>query len=89
MEEKLTLTGQIIQSRFDNEFPTLLVSFKSLDLTQQCQLVEMLFCHPGQWNVQNTPRELASLLLIFNILLRSRVLFNRNLSVSTIKVAQV
>jgi len=89
MEEKLTLTGEIIQSRFDNEFPTLRISFETLDLTQQRQLVEMLFCRPGQWKVQNTPGELASLLLIFKILLRPRVLFNRNLSGSAIKVAQV
>lgn len=89
MEEKLTLTGQIIQSRFDGEFPTMRISFKSLDLTQQRQLIEILFCRPGQWKVQNTPGELASLFLIFKILLRPRVLFDRNLSVSAIKVTQV
>jgi cellulose synthase (UDP-forming) len=89
MEEKLILPGQIKQIKFDSEFPTLRISFETLDLTQQRQLVEMLFCRPGQWKVQNTPGELASLFLIFKILLRPRVLFHRSSSVSAIKVAQV
>jgi cellulose synthase (UDP-forming) len=89
MEEKLVLPGQIKQIKFDSEFPTIRISFETLDLTQQRQLVEILFCRPGQWKVQNTPGELASLFLIFKILLHPRVLFNRNSSVSAIKVAQV
>ncbi|MEH2238582.1 hypothetical protein [Nostoc sp.] len=49
----------------------------------------MLFCHPGQWKQQNAPGELHSLLLLFKILLKPRILFDRKVDVSAMTVSQI
>lgn len=89
LEHHLCLRGRAVQTGFAGEFPTVRVMFDQLTLSQQRQLVETLFCRPGQWKDRNTPGELQSLLLLFRILLRPRVLFDRNIDVSAISVAQV
>jgi cellulose synthase (UDP-forming) len=89
LENGLFLRGQVMQAGFDGDFPTVRVNFEHLDLLQQRQLVEMLFCRPGQWKSRHTPGELQSLLLLFRIILRPRVLFDRNVDVSAVSVAQV
>jgi len=73
----IPLQGQLTQTGFSGEFPTGQV-FDQVTLSQQRRLVEMLFCRPGQWKRQNTPGELQSLWLLLKILLRPRVLFDRN-----------
>lgn len=89
LEHHLCLRGRAVQTGFAGEFPTVRVMFDPPTLSQQRQLVETLFCRPGQWKDRNTPGELQSLLLLFRILLRPRVLFDRNIDVSAISVAQV
>lgn len=89
LENNLCLQGQAIRTGYSGEFPTVRIMFAPLNLQQQRQLVEMLFCRPGQWKERNTPGELQSLLLLFRILLRPRVLFDRNADVSAVSVAQV
>ncbi len=89
LEEGIFLQGQITQTGFSGEFPTVRVLFEEVTLSQQRRLVEMLFCRPGQWKRQNTPGELQSLWLLLKILLRPRVLFDRNPKASTITVSQV
>jgi cellulose synthase (UDP-forming) len=89
LEHHLCIQGQAIQTGFSGEFPTVRVTFEQLDLMQQRQLVEILFCRPGQWKKRCTPGEIQSLLLLFRILLRPRVLFNRNVDVSAVSVAQI
>ena len=71
-----------------DEFCRVQISFKSLSLAQQRQLVTMLFCRPGQWKTRNTPGEIVSVWLLFRILLRPKILFDRNPQISAIKVAQ-
>lgn len=88
-EEQLELAGQVIRTGFIDEFPTVRVAFEVASLNQHRRLVEMLFCRPGQWRRNNTPGEFHSLLLIFRILLRPRVLFDRNVDVSAIAVSKV
>ena len=64
------------------------VAFEQVNLSQHRRSVEILFCRPGQWKRQNTPGEFQSLLLIFKILLKPRVLFDRNIDVNAIAVSQ-
>jgi cellulose synthase (UDP-forming) len=89
VEEQLQLPGQITRTGFSDEFPTVRVAFEAVSLSQHRRLVEMLFCRPGQWKRNNTPGELSSLLLIFRILLKPRVLFDRNARVRAIAVSKV
>ena len=57
--------------------------------SQHRVLVEMLFCRPGQWKRQDTPGELQSLWLLLKILLKPRVLFDRQQKISVVSVSQV
>jgi cellulose synthase (UDP-forming) len=88
LEEGLVLMGQATSTEMKDEFPTVRVTFEQISLSQQRQLVQMLFCRPGQWKTRHTPGELQSLLLLFRILLRPRVLFDRRVDVSAIAVAK-
>lgn len=89
LEEGISLQGQITDTGFSDEFPTVQVVFEQVTLSQQRCLVEMLFCRPGQWKRQNTPGEFYSLWLLLRILLKPRVLFDRNPRTSAIAVSQV
>jgi cellulose synthase (UDP-forming) len=89
LEEGISLQGQITDAGFSDEFPTVQVVFEQVTLSQQRCLVEMLFCRPGQWKRQNTPGEFRSLWLLLRILLKPRVLFDRNPRTSAIAVSQV
>ncbi|MFM7425551.1 MAG: glycosyltransferase [Elainella sp.] len=88
LEQNLVVEGEVTQTGSAEEFPTVRVTFKPLDLIQQRQLVAMLFCRPGQWKNRCTPGEIQSLWLLFRILLRPRVLFNRTVDVSAVSVSQ-
>jgi cellulose synthase (UDP-forming) len=88
-ENGLHLQGEVVRSGFDGEFPTVRIMFEPMNLLQQRQLTEMLFCRPGQWKSRCTPNEFQSLWLLFRILLRPRVLFDRHVDVSAVSVAQI
>lgn len=88
-EENLHLDAEIIRTGFNDEYPTIRVNFASLSLQQHRRLVEILFCRPGQWKRNKTPGEFRSILLIFRILLKPRIFFDRNADVSAIAVAKV
>ncbi|KYC39604.1 cellulose synthase catalytic subunit [Scytonema hofmannii PCC 7110] len=88
-EENLLLDAQVVCTGLKDEFPTVRVMFESVSLLQQRQLVEMLFCRPGQWKRNNVPGELGSLLLILKILLKSRFLFNRKLERTPLAIAKI
>lgn len=89
MEAELKVSGYAMHTGFKDEFPTVRVEFCPLNLEQHRQLVEMLFCRPGQWKRRDTPGEFSSLLLLFRILLRPRVLFERGREVSAIAVSKI
>ncbi|MBD1848006.1 glycosyltransferase [Cyanobacteria bacterium FACHB-63] len=91
MEENLHLQAHITISNPLNlqpEFPTLRVTFEALDLRQQRRLIELLFCRPGQWKSRCAPGEVRSLWLLFRILLKPRVIFDRQTRIHAIAVAQ-
>ncbi len=89
IEEKLILKGIITRTGFNGEFPTARISFERLTLPQQRKLIKLLFCRPGQWKRHDTPGELQSFWLLFKILFRPKILFQRNPKVSAIRVSQV
>lgn len=88
MEVDLKLQGVAVRSGVRDEFPTVRVRFERLNLQQQRCLVEMLYCRPGQWKRRKTPGEFQSLLLLFRILLKPRVIFDRGVDVRAIEVTQ-
>jgi cellulose synthase (UDP-forming) len=89
LEHNLSIAGHVIRTDFSHEFPTVRVMFQQLTLEQQRLLVEMLFCRPGQWKRRHTPGEFQSIWILFRVLLRPRVLFDRHADVSAVSVAQI
>lgn len=87
-EEQLILPAKLVQTGFKDEFQTVRVTFEQVNLSQHRRLIEMLFCRPGQWKRQDTPGEFKSLLLLFRILLKPRVLFDRKIDINAIAVSQ-
>ncbi len=88
LEENLYLSGQITAVDIAEDAYNVRVQFDPLTLEQERKLVAMLFCRPGQWKRKNTPGELYSLWLLVRILLRPKVLFDRNPKINAINVAQ-
>jgi len=89
LEESLDLSGQITAVDIKEDSYTVRIEFKAITLEQERKLVAMLFCRPGQWKRKNTPGELYSLWLLVRILLRPKVLFDRNPKINAISVAQI
>jgi cellulose synthase (UDP-forming) len=88
LEENLELSGTITRSNSGHEFPTVCIMFERVSLEQHRQLVELLFCRPGQWQYRETPGEWHSLWILFKVLFRPRVLFDRD-RLSATRVSQV
>lgn len=88
LEENLVLEGTAVWLGIQDEFSRVRVKFEQVSLEQHRKLVEMLFCRPGQWKRRNSPGEFQSLLLLFQILLRPRVLFEQAGEIRAIAVAQ-
>lgn len=89
LEDNLSLQGQIAQIDLSGEFPSIQIHFEKLELAQHRCLVEMLFCRPGQWKRHCAPGELKSLFLLFGILLKPRILFDRDRAIDFLKVSKV
>ncbi|MBD3887075.1 glycosyltransferase [Phormidium tenue FACHB-886] len=89
MEEELIFSGQVTQVDLSNEYPIVQVSFDPLNLDQQRDLVELLYCRPGQWKNRCSPGELESLGLLLKILLKPRFLFDRQANVRAIAVSHL
>ncbi|MEO1591609.1 MAG: glycosyltransferase family 2 protein, partial [Cyanobacteria bacterium J06632_22] len=73
-EEQIHLSGRVVATGLNEEFPCVTVLFDAMALPQQRQLVELLFCRPGQWRRWNTPGELTSLWILIRTLFRPRVI---------------
>jgi len=89
LENQLVLQGMATCTSVKEEQPTVRVMFEQVNLNQQRQLVEMLFCRPGQWKSRCSPGELRSLWLLFRIILRPRFVFDRNPNISVVAVSKV
>ncbi|MGL5881426.1 MAG: glycosyltransferase family 2 protein, partial [Xenococcaceae cyanobacterium] len=74
-EENLKLTGKIVSIKTGDRIKTVRIMFANLTLIQHKQLIEMLYCQPGQWKGHKTPGELQSIGILFKILLRP-LIFN-------------
>ncbi len=74
IEENLSLTGTITSICEQDKCTLIKVSFIHLSLQHKRQLVEFLFCRPGQWQSLQAPGELQSLWLIFKAILRPKFL---------------
>ena len=75
--EVLLLSGRVTRSYLKNGSLRAVVKFQNISLEQHRELVEMLYCRPGQWERRNTPNELQSLLILFKLLLRPLTFLNR------------
>jgi cellulose synthase (UDP-forming) len=89
LEHHLSIAGDVIRTDFDGDFPTVRVLFHQPNLEQQRKLVSMLFCRPGQWQRRHTPGEFQSIWILFRVLLRPKVLFDRHADVNAVSVAQI
>ncbi|MEL7420187.1 MAG: glycosyltransferase [Cyanobacteria bacterium J06555_3] len=74
--EVLILSGKITRSQNKNGRLSAIIKFQDVSLEQHRELVEMLYCRPGQWERRNTPNELQSVLILFKLLLRPLMFFN-------------
>jgi cellulose synthase (UDP-forming) len=88
LETGLTLQGRAICTGMKDDFPSVRVLFEQVNLSQHRQLVEMLFCRPGQWKSRCSPGELRSLWLLIKILLTPRVIFDRSIDATVVSVAK-
>lgn len=86
-EASLSLPCKLVRTSDRGEFPVATVAFEPLTMTQQRQLIEMLFCRPGQWKRWNSPGELRSLWILLNVLFRPRFL-TRDIQVKPLPTAQ-
>jgi len=64
------------------------IDFLHLSLPQERQLIQLLFCRPGQWRHPCSPGEIASLLLLLGNLLRPRALFGNRQPITPLAVQQ-
>lgn len=89
LEDGIDLSGNITVVEAGLDFRTVQIHFDTPKLEQERKLISLLFCRPGQWKRKNTPGELYSLWLLCKILLRPKILFDRNPKVNAINVAQI
>ena len=88
LEDKIDLSGTITKIDTCEDFLRVRVVFDPLTIEQERKLVTLLFCRPGQWKKRDTPGELKSLWLLIRILLRPKILFERDPKINAIKVSQ-
>lgn len=88
-EENLQLNAEILRTKIKDEFLTVRVQFPLVSVPQHRRLVKMLFCRPGQWKRKCTPGELQSFILLFKILLKPRIFFDRKVDVNAVAVSKV
>lgn len=89
VDESLDVEGYVEQVNLDGEIPTLRLRFASLSIPQERRLVEILYCRPGQWKNRCAPGELKSLGILFRLLFRPRVLFDRSNRIKPVQVRVV
>ncbi|MEM8717846.1 MAG: glycosyltransferase [Cyanobacteria bacterium P01_G01_bin.39] len=74
--EVLILSGKVTRSHLGNDNLKAIIKFQDLTIEQHRELVEMLYCHPGNWQIRKTPNEFQSAFILFNLLLRPLMFFN-------------
>ncbi|NET40539.1 glycosyltransferase [Okeania sp. SIO2B3] len=89
IEEKICLAGKITNLQMNGEFPCMEVIFEKVNLSEKRQLIELLFCRPGQWQRREAPSELKSLWLLLQVLLKPRFIFERKPKEKAMEVGQI
>ncbi|MEM6612109.1 MAG: glycosyltransferase [Cyanobacteria bacterium P01_C01_bin.72] len=74
--EVLILSARVTSSYVENGGLRAIVKFQDVSIEQQRELVEMLYCRPGQWERRNTPNELQSFVILFKLLFRPLMFLN-------------
>ena len=74
--EGLILKGSITRTCIQDGSYSAIVKFQNLTLEQHRQLVQMLYCRPGQWQRKKCPGELQSFLILLKLLLRPLIFLN-------------
>ncbi len=74
--EVLTLSGKITRSYTKNAELRAVIKFQEMSIEQHRELVEMLYCSPGQWQRRKTPNEFKSTLILCKLLLRPLMFLN-------------
>nr|WP_204152304.1 cellulose synthase catalytic subunit [Leptolyngbya sp. CCY15150] len=89
VEEQLAIAGQITHMGDRHGIPVVQIRFDELTLAQQRQMIQLLFCRPGQWQRHQTPGELETLWLLTRTLLRPHALLAagepRTIAVSSVR----
>ncbi|MGL5834139.1 MAG: glycosyltransferase, partial [Waterburya sp.] len=68
--EVLVISGKVTRSCTVDGALSAIVKFQNLTTEQHRELVELLYCRPGQWETRKIPNELQSGLILFKLLLR-------------------
>ncbi len=89
IQEKICLAGKTTQIEMSGEFPCIKVRFEEVNLSEKRQLIELLFCRPGQWQRLEIPGELQSLWLLLRVLLKPRFIFERKPKEKAMEVDQL
>ena len=89
VEEKIGLQGVITALDRNGELPQLKIQFENLTTEQNQDLVELLFCRPGQWLSKSSPGEIQSLWILLRIVLRPNFLFRNRQEIKGVEVVQV
>lgn len=74
--EVLILSGKITRSYFQDDCLRVIIKFQKINIEQHRELVQMLYCRPGQWQIRKTPNELQSVWILFKLLLRPLMFLN-------------
>lgn len=83
--EVLILSGKVTRSQVKDREQLAVIKFQDVSIEQHRELVEMLYCRPGQWQKRHTPNELHSALILFKLLLRP-LMFLRDRKTKRFKV---
>ncbi|NET90493.1 MAG: glycosyltransferase [Kamptonema sp. SIO1D9] len=89
VEDKLLLTGRVKKVDNSSRKTCLEIQFKKPNLSEERQLIKMLYCRPGQWLRREAPGELHSLWLIIKALLMPRLVFASKSEKKAVEVAQM
>ena len=76
LPEILIVSGKVTRSYLKDNALIAVVKFHNLSIEQHRELVKMLYCNPGQWEVRTTPNELQSLAILLKLLLRPLMFLN-------------
>lgn len=83
LQEGLILEARITSIDYSGKFTKIEVAFKPMALPEYKELVDLLYCRPGQWQNKETPGELESLWLMLKLLLRPFQLLRKNVKYGT------